>query len=145
MSATSQRRFKRSATYAVTLTWHRCPCVRIVKGGSAKSVWIEPGLERTKEVEAVRLISSVILKWRGFPYGSGFSMQSSGKRCCSTAISTELRRMNRPGLYPVLTEIEKMRQSHIALLAEDKQANGAAELREQLDDSIERGLDSSEN
>ncbi len=33
--------------------------------------------------------------------------------------------MNRLGLGPLLTEIEKMLQSHVALLAEEKQANGA--------------------
>ena len=41
--------------------------------------------------------------------------------------------MNRLGLGPLLTEIEQMLQSHVALLAEETQANGAAELREQLD------------
>lgn len=45
--------------------------------------------------------------------------------------------MNRLGLGPLVAEIERMLRDHVALVTEEKQANGAAELRQQLDDLFE--------
>ena len=41
--------------------------------------------------------------------------------------------MNRLGLGLLLKEVEQMLQGHVSLRAEEKEANGAAELRQQLD------------
>ena len=41
--------------------------------------------------------------------------------------------MKRLGLSPLLEEVENLLRSYKVLLAEEKEANGAAELREQLD------------
>lgn len=46
--------------------------------------------------------------------------------------------MNRLGLEPLSAEIEQMLRDHAALVTEEKQANGAAELRQQLDVLFEK-------